>query len=47
MKLFRKLLCVRCCECQEVRVWFWLRRCDFCDKGEGPVRSVFYSGGSK
>jgi hypothetical protein len=37
MKLLRKLFTQPCCECKEVRVWFWLRRCSFCDKGEGET----------
>jgi len=37
MKHIRKLFSVRCCECSEVHVWFWQRRCSFCDAGEGEV----------
>jgi len=38
MKLLRKFLNVVCCDCGEVKVWFWKRRCSFCDKGEGGVK---------
>ena len=38
MKVFRKMFSVKCCECGEVRVWFWLRRCGFCDVNEGGVK---------
>ena len=38
MKLLRALLSVKCCECGEVRVWFWRRRCSFCDVNEGGVK---------
>jgi len=35
--IYRALSC-RCVECKEVRVFFWIRRCDFCDVGEGLVK---------
>jgi hypothetical protein len=38
MNLLRKMFCIDCCECGEVKVWVWLRRCSFCDKGEGEVK---------
>jgi hypothetical protein len=37
MKLFRKLFTIDCCECKEIKVWFWNCRCDFCDIGEGQI----------
>lgn len=36
-RLLLKLLTVPCSECEEVRVWFWKRRCEFCDEGEGRL----------
>jgi hypothetical protein len=38
MSFIRKLFTVKCCECGEVRVWWWQHRCDFCDMGEGEVK---------
>jgi hypothetical protein len=38
MKLLRKWFSVQCHECGEVRVWFWKRRCSFCDAGEGESK---------
>jgi hypothetical protein len=38
MRLLRKLFSARCCECKEVRVWFWQRRCSFCATGEGEMK---------
>ena len=38
MRLFRRLFSVDCCECQEVKVWAWVHRCDFCDIDEGIVK---------
>lgn len=37
-KLLRRIFTTECHECGEVRVWFWQRRCDFCDKDEGRVK---------
>ncbi len=37
-RLFYVACCVPCCECGEVSVLFWKRRCSFCDIGEGRVR---------
>ena len=36
--LFRKLFTVPCCECGEVGVWVWHKRCDFCDVAEGRMK---------
>ena len=36
-RIYYRLLSVPCCECREVPVLFWKRRCDFCDVGEGRV----------
>jgi hypothetical protein len=38
MKILRKLFCVSCCECGELKVWFWKRRCAFCDVDEGEMK---------
>ena len=38
MKFLRKLFTAKCCECGEVSVWWWQRRCDFCDVGEGAMK---------
>lgn len=38
MNFIRALLTTKCCECGEVRVWFWRRRCEFCDVGEGKIK---------
>ena len=38
MKTLRKLFSIPCRECGEVRVWFWQRRCSFCDPNEGEVK---------
>jgi len=38
LRNIRKLFCVSCYECKDVRVWFWKQRCDFCDVGEGLVQ---------
>jgi hypothetical protein len=38
MRFLRKLFTVKCCECGEIRVWWWQRRCDFCDVGEGEMK---------
>lgn len=38
MYLRYKLFTVNCVECKEVRVWFWQRRCSFCDIDEGAVK---------
>lgn len=38
MKIMRKLLGTKCCECGEVHIWFWQRRCSFCDPGEGKLK---------
>jgi len=40
MMLFRRLFTTKCCECGEVKVWFWQRRCDFCDVNEGEVNET-------
>lgn len=37
MLTIRELFCTTCRECGEVRVWFWQRRCSFCDSGEGKL----------
>lgn len=37
--MFRSFLTAPCHECGEVRVWFWHKRCDFCDCGEGQISS--------
>ena len=34
---FYSIFCLPCCECKEVKVFFWLRRCSFCDEGEGVI----------
>lgn len=39
MRFIRKLFTRRCAECGEVRVMFWRVRCDFCDEGEGKVKT--------
>lgn len=38
MTLLRKLLATNCCECGEIKVWFWNLRCEFCDVGEGKMK---------
>lgn len=38
LRILRRLFTVRCCECGEVKVWLWNRRCEFCDAGEGEVK---------
>lgn len=38
MRTIRKMFSTKCCECGEVHVWFWKRRCSFCDSGEGEVQ---------
>ena len=37
--IIRKLFSCKCCECKEVKVWFWKRRCSFCDEGEGLMKN--------
>jgi len=37
-KVIRRLFSVPCCECKEVNVLIWKRRCAFCDIGEGMVK---------
>ena len=34
----RQMFTVRCCECGEVKVLVWQRRCSFCSKGEGKMK---------
>jgi hypothetical protein len=38
--IFNRLFSRPCPECAEVRVYFWLRCCAFCDPGEGRVSEV-------
>jgi len=35
---FLRLFRLPCCECREVQVLFWQRRCDFCGKNEGVIK---------
>lgn len=37
-RLMHKVFDVDCCECGEVKVPFWERRCIFCDVGEGRMK---------
>lgn len=36
-RLINWVVTVPCTECGEVRVYFWLGCCAFCDDGEGQV----------
>ncbi len=42
-RTFYTLFSVPCCECREVEVLFWQRRCSFCEPGSGlmPDEVVF------
>lgn len=37
-RLMHKVCDIQCKECREVKVPFWIARCDFCDVGEGLVK---------
>jgi hypothetical protein len=41
-RLMHKLFNRPCCECGEVEVLFWERRCSFCDVGEGKMIDCAY-----
>jgi hypothetical protein len=41
-RLMHKLFDRPCCECGEVEVLFWERRCSFCDVGEGKMVDCAY-----
>jgi len=41
-RLIHKLFDRPCCECGEVEVLFYKRRCSFCDVGEGKVSKYEY-----
>jgi hypothetical protein len=38
MKFLKSLFKTDCAECRQVRVYFWQRRCSFCDHNEGEVK---------
>ncbi len=38
MTNFKKLLKINCVECKEIKIYFWIRRCKFCDVGEGLIK---------